>query len=116
MARLERLNSPKGFQQLSNFSRGNSLLGSQQPVFNNNEFVIGNKKRLASREQQFGKGIGAFDRFYQSLTVDGEINNSDRDQLRSTLERLVREGLIEGYQAKNLYKRYGLSPILNEKK
>jgi len=108
MARLNTLNSPQGFQQLVNFNKGKNLLGSQQPASNNN--IVGNKGRLASREQQFGKGIGAFDRFYQSLTVDGEINNSDRDKLRSTLERFVRDGLIEGYQARNLYKRYGLSP------
>lgn len=84
----------------SNLSQSNS--GSFKPI-------IGNKGRLASREQQFGKGIGAFDRFIESLSIDGKTDDRDRDQIKSTLERFVREGLITFAGAKELSNRYMLN-------
>jgi len=108
MARLNTLNSPQGFQQLVNFNKGKSLFGSQQP-----EVTSGREERFEiarqKREEKFNKGVGAFNKLVESLSVDGSINEEDRDKLKFTLERFVRDGLIEGYQARNLYKRYGIS-------
>ena len=88
----------------------NTLLGSNSPQSNSGSFkpIIGNKSKLASREQQFGKGIGAFDRFIESLTVDGKRDDRDRAQIKSTLERFVRDGLITSAGAKELSNRYML--------
>ena len=87
-----------------------TLLGGNSSQSNsNNKKVFGNKSRLTSREQQFGKGIGAFDKFIESLTVDGKRDDRDRAQIKSTLERFVREGLITSAGAKQLSDRYMLN-------
>ena len=71
-------------------ARLNTLLGGNLSQSNsNNKKVFGNKSRLISREQQFGKGIGAFDKFIESLSFDGKRDDRDRAQIKSTLERLL---------------------------
>jgi hypothetical protein len=90
-------------------ARLNTLLGGNSPQSNSNSKKgFGNKSKLASREQQFGKGIGAFDKFVESLTVDGKRDDRDRAQIKSTLDRFLRDGLITSAGAKKLSERYML--------
>ena len=91
-------------------ARLKSLFGNNSSQSNSgSKNVIGNKSRLASREQRFGKGIVAFDELVESLSVDGKRDDRDRDRLRSALEKLVRDGLIKPGGAKMLADQYMLN-------
>ena len=88
-------------------ARLNSIFsgGSKSPKSDNSK---GLTKYQKDRKNRYGDGILDFDRLYESLSMDGTINQKDRDKLSSALERLVARGSIKSGSAKTLYNQYGL--------
>ena len=79
-------------------------------IFSNNSSQSNSEsKRLSIREQRFGKGIVAFDKLVESVSIDGKRDDRDRERLKSTLERFVRDGLITPVGAKMLSEKYLLN-------